>query len=279
VAAEITAALSKERLGKDISPDEVKAILAEKIAGMLQTVVDNSPPLEGGARGGVVPQTRNIEVPPTLTLPLKGGGELSVVLVIGVNGNGKTTTIGKLAHQLKAEGKKVMLAAGDTFRAAAVEQLQEWGKRCDIPVVAGAFEADPSSVAFAALERAKAEGVDVLLIDTAGRLHNKTNLMQELQKMIRVMKKLDEGAPHEVIMVLDATTGQNAISQMQVFKEMVNVTGLIVTKLDGTAKGGIIVALARQFSIPILAIGVGEKIDDLQPFDAKRFAQNLVGLE
>ena len=203
----------------------------------------------------------------------------NVVLVVGVNGNGKTTTIGKLASKYKAEGKKVMLAAADTFRAAAVEQLQVWGERSAIPVVAGAHEADPSSVAYQAVERAQKEGVDVLLIDTAGRLHNKANLMSELQKMIKVIKKLDDSAPHEVVLVLDATTGQNALTQVQTFKELVQVTGLVVTKLDGTAKGGVVVALAKQTSLPIYAIGVGEGIEDLQSFSAKNFAENLLGLE
>ncbi len=251
VAAEITGALSKERLGKELSPDEVKEILAEKIAAMLQS---SSP------------------------AALMTDAKPTVVLVVGVNGNGKTTTIGKLASKFKAEGKKVMLAAGDTFRAAAVEQLQEWGKRSDLPVVSGAFEADPASVAFAAYERARAENADVLLIDTAGRLHNKANLMAELSKISKVLKKIDEAAPHQVLMVLDATTGQNALSQLAAFKEMAQVSGLIVTKLDGTAKGGIIVALAKQFGIPIHAIGVGEGIEDLQNFQAIEFARNLVGL-
>ncbi len=230
VAAEITGAFGRERLGKELSPDEVKEILAEKIAAMLQS---SSP------------------------AALMTDAKPTVVLVVGVNGNGKTTTIGKLASKFKAEGKKVMLAAGDTFRAAAVEQLQEWGRRADIPVVSGAFEADPASVAFAAYERARAENVDVLLIDTAGRLHNKANLMAELSKISKVLSKIDEAAPHQVLMVLDATTGQNAHSQLAAFKEMAQVSGLIVTKLDGTAKGGIIVALAKQFGIPIHAIGVG----------------------
>lgn len=252
VAAEITAELGKERLGKDISPEEVKAILAEKIAAMLTS---SSP-------SALLSDT----VKPT------------VILVVGVNGNGKTTTIGKLASRFAGEGKKVMLAAADTFRAAAVEQLQEWGRRAAIPVVSGAHEADPASVVFSAYERARAEQMDVLLIDSAGRLHNKTNLMNELHKMSRVLAKIDAGAPHHVLMVLDATTGQNAIAQLHAFKEMVQVDGLIVTKLDGTAKGGVIVALAKQFNIPIHAIGVGEAIADLQDFDAAAFSRNLLGL-
>ncbi len=251
VAAEIATALGRERLGKDLSADEVKAYLAEKIAEMLQSST---------------PAALLADAMPT------------VIMVVGVNGNGKTTTIGKLASKFKAEGKKVMLAAADTFRAAAVEQLQEWGKRSGVPVVTGAHESDPASVAFAAYEKAKAEGADVLLIDTAGRLHNKANLMAELQKISKVLKKIDASAPHHVLMVLDATTGQNALSQLAAFKEMVQVDGLIVTKLDGTAKGGIIVALAKQFSIPIHAIGVGEGIEDLQDFDAVQFSKNLVGL-
>jgi len=253
VAAQITGELAKDRLGKDISAEEIKTYLAEKIAAQL--------------------------VSSSHTELLSGGAKTTVILVVGVNGNGKTTTIGKLAAKFKAEGKKVMLAAADTFRAAAVEQLQEWGTRSQIPVVTGAFEADPASVAFQAYARAQVENMDVLLIDTAGRLHNKTNLMSELQKISKVLKKIDENAPHHVLMVLDATTGQNAISQLQAFKEMVHVDGLIVTKLDGTAKGGIIVALSKQFGIPIHAIGVGESIDDLQDFQAIDFAKNLVGLE
>ena len=261
VAAEITAALSKERLGKDISPEEVKEILAEKIATILQPCAQPLTTHHSPSSYAKASEDR-----------------LTTILVVGVNGNGKTTTIGKLASKFKAEGKKVMLAAADTFRAAAVEQLVEWGKRSDIPVVTGAFEADPASVAFAALERARAESVDILLIDTAGRLHNKANLMAELSKISKVLGKIDETAPQHVLMVLDATTGQNALSQLAAFKEMAAVSGLIITKLDGTAKGGIIVALAKQFGIPIHAIGVGEGIDDLQPFQPTEFARNLVGL-
>lgn len=252
VAAEITADFGKERLGKELSPEEVKAILAEKIATML-----------------------NSSSPEKL---LEGDAKTTVILVVGVNGNGKTTTIGKLASKFKADGKKVMLAAADTFRAAAVEQLQEWGRRSDIPVVTGPFASDPASVAFAAYERARAELVDVLMVDTAGRLNNQANLMAELSKISKVLQKIDANAPHHVLQVLDATTGQNAIAQLAAFKEIVAVDGLIVTKLDGTAKGGIIVALAKQFGIPIHAIGVGESIDDLQDFQAAEFARNLVGI-
>ena len=252
VAANLCAELSKQRFDKDTSPELVREFLAGEIAKLLQPVAK--------------------------PLAIDSAKKPEVILVVGVNGNGKTTTIGKLASKFKADGKKVMLAAGDTFRAAAVEQLQVWGERSKIPVVTGAFESDPASVAYAAVERAKAEGVDVLMIDTAGRLHNKKNLMDELQKMIKVIKKLDESAPHHVILVLDATTGQNAISQMQAFKEMVAVSGLIVTKLDGTAKGGIVVALAQQFGVSIHAIGVGEAIEDLDAFEPTDFARNLLGL-
>ena len=194
-----------------------------------------------------------------------------------MNGNGKTTTIGKLAAQFKADGKRVMLCAADTFRAAAVEQLKQWGERVGCAVMSGANQADPASVAYAALEKAKAEGADVLMIDTAGRLHNKANLMEELKKIVRVLQKLDESAPHTVLQVLDATTGQNAISQVEAFRELIDVNGMVVTKLDGTAKAGVVVALADKFKLPIFAIGVGEQVDDLKPFLPQDFAESLVG--
>ena len=195
--------------------------------------------------------------------------------MVGVNGTGKTTTIGKLAQVYRDEGLNVVMAAGDTFRAAAVEQLQVWGERTGTPVISGKPNADSAGLAFDALT--KAEGADVLLIDTAGRLHNKGALMEELRKIIRVLKKKDETAPHSVLLVLDATTGQNAIQQVKVFKDMVDVTGLIVTKLDGSARGGIVVALAETFGLPVHAVGVGEKASDLRPFDAGEFARGLVG--
>lgn len=198
-----------------------------------------------------------------------------VILMVGVNGVGKTTTIGKLAQQFKQQGKSVMLAAGDTFRAAAVEQLQVWGERNDIPVVAQHTGADSASVIFDAVEAARARGVDVLIADTAGRLQNKAHLMDELKKVVRVMKKIDPNAPHEVMLALDAGTGQNAISQAKLFTEAVGVTGITLTKLDGTAKGGIIFAIADQFKIPIRYIGVGEGIDDLRPFHAEEFVAAL----
>ncbi|MGO2233947.1 MAG: signal recognition particle-docking protein FtsY [Marinomonas sp.] len=202
-----------------------------------------------------------------------------VILMVGVNGVGKTTTIGKLAKKYQAEGKSVMLAAGDTFRAAAVEQLQVWGERNNVPVVAQHTGADSASVIYDAIESAKAKGVDIVIADTAGRLQNKANLMNELSKVVRVMKKLDENAPHEVMLVLDAGTGQNAISQAKLFSEAVGVSGITLTKLDGTAKGGIIFAIAKQFGIPIRYIGVGEQADDLRPFVAQEFVDALFDSE
>ncbi len=253
LASEMTATLLRERFDKEISPEEVRLFLADEIAKVLQ------------------PHAKLL-VPSREHKP-------TVMMMVGVNGNGKTTTIGKLASRYSAGGASVMLAAADTFRAAAVEQLQEWGRRSGIPVITGEHESDPASVAYKAYAQAKASGTDILLIDTAGRLQNKSNLMDELQKMCKVLKKIDESAPHHVVLVLDATTGQNALSQAQAFKEIVNVTGLIVTKLDGTAKGGVVVALAKQFGLPIHAIGVGEAIEDLDAFDAGDFAKNLVGLQ
>ena len=200
-----------------------------------------------------------------------------VILVVGVNGVGKTTTIGKLAKRLQSEGKSVALAAGDTFRAAAVEQLQVWGERNDIQVIAQHTGADSASVIFDAVQSSKAKGIDVVIADTAGRLHNKSNLMEELSKVKRVMAKLDDTAPHEVLLVLDAGTGQNAVSQAEQFSKAVKVTGLALTKLDGTAKGGVIFALSKKLGIPVRYIGVGESIDDLQPFNAKKFTEALFG--
>lgn len=250
VATDLVENFSRERFGKEVAPEEVRAALAGQVAELL------------------TPVAKPLEIDPAL--------KPHVVLVVGVNGNGKTTTIGKLASKLKAEGKSVMLAAADTFRAAAVEQLGVWAERCDLPLVKGAHEADPASVAYQALEQARAKGVDVLMVDTAGRLQNKANLMAELEKIIRVMKKLDEHAPHTVLQVLDATTGQNALSQVETFRQMVGVTGLIVTKLDGTAKGGVVVALAKKFGLPVHAIGVGEGIEDLNSFQASDFAAGLM---
>jgi fused signal recognition particle receptor len=202
------------------------------------------------------------------------------ILICGVNGVGKTTTIGKLAYQIHyREHKRVMMAAGDTFRAAAIEQLQIWADRTKCPLVSSEIGSDAAALAFQAYERAVSENMDVLMIDTAGRLHNKANLMAELEKIVRVLKKKDASIPHDVILVLDATTGQNAISQVETFKQLVNVTGLVVTKLDGSAKGGVVVALADKFKLPIFAVGVGEDIEDLQPFHPDEFARGLVGLK
>jgi fused signal recognition particle receptor len=201
-----------------------------------------------------------------------------VILVVGVNGTGKTTTIGKLAKRFREEGRRVLLAAGDTFRAAAVEQLKIWGERTGAGVVARETGADAAGLAYDALAKAQAEGVDVLLIDTAGRLHNKADLMAGLQKIIRVLRKLDPEAPHDCLLVLDATTGQNAHQQVEIFRQMTEVTGLVVTKLDGTARGGVVVALAERFKLPVHAIGVGEGADDLRAFDAESFARSLMGL-
>ena len=202
-----------------------------------------------------------------------------VVLVVGVNGSGKTTTIGKLAHQLVRQGKRVMIAAGDTFRAAAVEQLRIWGERAGVPVVTASEGGDPAALAFAALERAKTDQTDVLLIDTAGRLDNKADLMAELQKIVRVIRKIDASAPHDTLLVLDATTGQNALQQVETFMSLVAVNGLVVTKLDGTARGGVVVAIAEKFALRVVAIGVGEGIDDLSAFTPEDFARGLLDLD
>ena len=249
-AAKVIAAFAPTRMDKEVTPEEVKQALALEIAKILKPVA----------------------VPLAIDPALKP----HVVLVVGVNGNGKTTTIGKMAHSLKAQGKTVMMAAADTFRAAAVEQLKVWGERTGCKVVAGEPEADPASVAYKAVEEARAAGTDVLLIDSAGRLHNKSNLMEELKKIIKVIRKVDSSAPHSVLQVLDATTGQNALAQTEVFKSMVDVTGLVVTKLDGTAKGGIVVALADKFNLPVHAIGVGEGIEDFRSFAAEDYALNLL---
>jgi fused signal recognition particle receptor len=251
-AGRIAAALGEGRYDKAIAADEVKAVLAAEVEKILAPVA--KPLLLGAAR------------------PF-------VILVVGVNGSGKTTTIGKLAAKFRTEDHSVMLVAGDTFRAAAIEQLKIWGARVGATVIARAPGADPAGLAFDALTTAKNEGVDVLLVDTAGRLQNKAVLMEELEKIVRVMKKVDAGAPHAVLLVLDATVGQNALSQVEVFLKVAGVTGLAMTKLDGTARGGILVAIAQKFALPIHFIGIGESVDDLAPFAAKDFAQALAGLE
>ena len=248
-AARLTEALAKDRFDKEITEREVREIFAAEIARILKPVAQ--------------PLTLSERKP-------------HVVLVIGVNGSGKTTTIGKLAQSYKRAGKNVMLAAGDTFRAAAVEQLKIWGERAGVKVVARETGADAAGLAYDALAAAKAEGADLLLIDTAGRLQNKTDLMGELQKIIRVIRKLDPEAPQSTLLVLDATTGQNAHSQVEIFKHMCDVSGLVITKLDGSAKGGVMVALAEKFKLPVHAVGVGETAEDLRPFDAEVFAKDLM---
>lgn len=254
-AAMLVEKFRARKFEKDVTPDEVKEILAQDIADILK------------------PTVHALEI----KRPQDGP---RVFLVCGVNGAGKTTTIGKLAYQLHfKQKKKVMIAAGDTFRAAAIEQLKVWSDRTMSPLIAKEIGADAAAVSFEAYEKAIADNMDILMIDTAGRLQNKLNLMAELEKIIRVLKKKNETVPHEVFLVLDATTGQNAISQVETFQKMVNVTGLIVTKLDGSAKGGVVVALAAQFGIPVYAVGVGESIEDLQPFNANAFAKALVGLQ
>lgn len=253
VAARLVAAFGKTRFGKEVEDREVREALAESLATILE------------------PFAQPLVVDPARR-PF-------VALVVGVNGTGKTTTIGKLAQQYRAQGLKVMMAAGDTFRAAAVSQLKIWGERTGCPVVTTQEGGDAAGLAYEALQRAKAEGADLLLIDTAGRLHNKTDLMQELAKVLRVLKKLDPDAPHATLLVLDATTGQNAHAQVEVFRSMTAVTGLVVTKLDGSARGGVVVALAERFGLPFHAVGVGEGADDLRPFRARDFARSLMGLE
>jgi fused signal recognition particle receptor len=251
VAMRIIREFRRTRFGKEVTEAEVRDTLAAEIAGILQPV---ALPL----------------VPDAAKKPY-------VILMTGVNGAGKTTTIGKLAARYRAAGLVPMLAAGDTFRAAAVEQLQVWGSRVPCEVVTAPANTDAASLAHDAVSRAQKTGADVLLIDTAGRLHNKSALMEELQKIVRVIRKLDPSAPHAVLLTLDATTGQNAVTQVGIFKEMVDLTGLIVTKLDGSARGGIVVALAEKFSLPIHAVGTGEQMGDLREFDALEFARALVG--
>jgi fused signal recognition particle receptor len=251
-AVRVTANIAEGRFGRRVSAGELRAALAAEVARIMEPVARPMP---------LYPQ------------------KPQVVLVVGVNGSGKTTTIGKLASQFKAAGKQVVIAAGDTFRAAAVEQLQVWGNRAGVPVLTAPEGSDPASLAFDALTRARAEGADLLMIDTAGRLQNRADLMEELAKIVRVIRKVDPTAPHNTLLVLDATTGQNAVTQVEIFRKIADVSGLVMTKLDGTAKGGVLVALADRFGLPIHAIGVGEQIDDLAPFDPEEFAKALVGSE
>jgi fused signal recognition particle receptor len=253
VAAEVTEELRRRRFNQEISPAEVRSALAEQVIQHVEPVMK--------------------------PLRFDRGKKPFVILIVGVNGSGKTTTIAKLAKQYRDAGHDVVLAAGDTFRAAGIEQLQIWGERTGCRVVTRPMGSDAAGLAYDALEQARAEGSDMLLIDTAGRLHNKANLMAELQKIVRVLKKVDPSAPHSVLLVLDATTGQNALAQAEIFRDMVGVTGIIMTKLDGTARGGVLVSLAEKYGIPIHAIGVGETSEDLRPFEARAYARSLVGLE
>ena len=251
-ASRVAANIAADRMGRRVSSRDVKQALAQEIARIMEHVAQPLP---------LYPKRPQ------------------VVLVVGVNGSGKTTTIGKLASQLKAAGKSVVIAAGDTFRAAAVEQLQVWGQRADVPVLTAEEGSDPAALAFQAMTQAEEDGADLLLIDTAGRLQNRSDLMEELAKIVRVIRKKDPDAPHNTVLVLDATTGQNAINQVEVFREVANVTGLVMTKLDGTARGGILVELEDKFGLPIHAIGVGEQIDDLDAFDPEEFAVALTGID
>src|SRR3954449_11322007 len=253
VAARIAEAVGHGRYDKAISADEVKAVVATEVEKVLAPVAK--------------------------PLAIEGGAKPFVILVVGVNGSGKTTTIGKLAARFRAEGRNVMLAAGDTFRAAAIDQLKIWGQHTGATVIAREQGSDAASLAFEALTAAKQQGADVLIVDTAGRLQNKTELMSELEKLVRVMKKVDASAPHAVLLVLDATVGQNALSQATEFTRIAGVTGLVMTKLDGTARGGILVALAAKHKLPVHFIGVGEGVDDLAPFAAKDFANAIAGIE
>lgn len=251
-ALRVTSNLAEGLMGKRVSSREIRELLAQEIANIMENVAKPLPIFSK------TPQ---------------------VVLVVGVNGSGKTTTIGKLASQFRSAGKKVVIAAGDTFRAAAVEQLQVWGDRAGVPVLTAPEGSDPASLAFDAMTKAEEDGADLLMIDTAGRLQNRADLMEELAKIVRVIRKKDDTAPHNTLLVLDATTGQNALSQVETFSKLADVSGLIMTKLDGTAKGGVLVALADKFALPIHAIGVGEQIDDLSPFDPEEFAAALTGLD
>lgn len=252
-ASSLCQSLAKEKMDKDVDVDEVKEFLAQRIADQLQ--------------------------PFTQELVIDQSHAPHVVLMVGVNGSGKTTTTGKLGKYWKDQGYRVRFVAGDTFRAAAVAQLDVWAKRLEIPIHVGPDQGDSAALAFEALQQAKQEGTDILLIDTAGRLHNKVGLMDELKKINRVLEKIDPTAPHSVLLVLDATTGQNAHAQVQTFKEMIGVTGLVMTKLDGTAKGGVIVSLTEKFGLPVQAIGVGERAEDLRPFTADDFARTLLSMD
>ena len=252
VAARVATNLSKERFDKEIGEEEIRLALASEISDVLK------------------PREKIVD--------FSDGTSPRIVLFVGVNGSGKTTTIGKIASKLKEQGAKALLVAGDTFRAAAIEQLTVWGDRAGIPVMSKPTGADAAGLVYEAIEKAKAEDLDLVLIDTAGRLQNKAELMAELEKVVRVIKKLDPTAPHDVILVLDATVGQNALSQVEAFRNTAGVTGLVMTKMDGTAKGGVLVAIAEAYDLPIHFIGIGEKAEDLRPFSAEAFSKALVGV-
>ncbi len=249
-ASQLTASLARTRFDKEVTAADIRAALAEEVSQILEPVA--------------------------VPLKINERNRPHIILVVGVNGSGKTTSIGKLAKLLSSEGKSVILAAGDTFRAAAIDQLKIWGERTGCPVIESGPGGDVASLAFEAIERARVQNADVLIIDTAGRLQNRDDLMQQLQKVIRVISKQEETAPHDCLLVLDATTGQNAHSQVETFRSMCSVTGLVVTKLDGSARGGVIVALAAKFGLPVHAVGIGEGEDDLRPFEADHFAHSLV---
>ena len=249
----VTGNLAKERFDKEISEDEIRQALADEITDVLK------------------PREKIVD--------FSDGPRPRIVLFVGVNGSGKTTTIGKIASKLTEQGAKALLVAGDTFRAAAIEQLTVWGERAGIPVMSKPTGADAAGLVYEAMEQAKADDLDLVLVDTAGRLQNKAELMAELEKVVRVVRKLDPTAPHDVILVLDATVGQNALSQVEAFRNTAGVTGLVMTKLDGTAKGGVLVAIAEAFDLPIHFIGIGEKAEDLRPFSAEAFSKALVGIQ
>ncbi len=253
MAMRITDKLSQTRYDKEISPAEIRQILAEEVTEILTPVAQ--------------------------PLMLEGAHQPHILLMVGVNGAGKTTTIGKLAQKFNAEGKSVMLAAGDTFRAAAIEQLKVWSERTGAEFISSSVGSDASGLVYDALQEAKRQNTDVLMIDTAGRLQNKSHLMDELQKIVRVIQKFDPTGPHDVLLTLDATTGQNALNQVEIFQQVAGVTGLIMTKLDGSARGGILVAIAEKFKLPIHAIGVGEAVDDMQPFEPVEFARAIADIE
>ena len=253
VAMRVTGNLAKERFDKEISEDEIRQALADEITDVLK------------------PREKIVD--------FSDGPRPRIVLFVGVNGSGKTTTIGKIASKLTEQGAKALLVAGDTFRAAAIEQLTVWGERAGIPVMSKPTGADAAGLVYEAMEQAKADDLDLVLVDTAGRLQNKAELMAELEKVVRVVRKLDPTAPHDVILVLDATVGQNALSQVEAFRNTAGVTGLVMTKLDGTAKGGVLVAIAEAFDLPIHFIGIGEKAEDLRPFSAEAFSKALVGIQ